>query len=373
MTGTDTENKWYIARDEKQYGPLTEAELRMLVAGGHLRPADLVWRPGFADWRPAGAVFSVGPAQALLPPPAATVDDAQDAAGRDGSFIEELAARLRDFERFRLPAIAAAVMVVALSGWFAIGKLRSGAAQTGAPIVTAALPSKAKAQPAPLAAQGSNPEAIDADFQRTMLWSVVKREFPDWYGERLKEAAKLSSANKPDDAIAKHLMDALVALRRKNADHALAASTPKLKAIASAFLENLKKLNAQSTSDCYTFISQGEAAPPVVEMMQQPELGSPFEAQVAAVFEAIADGRRSPTQHVAPKKTDYDALADQLTKLGWSQADLQLFADQRALARTSPERVCKMVQDWFSAHIAITDLDAQERLLVETLKPVVAG
>ena len=32
-----------------------------------------------------------------------------------------------------------------------------------------------------------------------------------------------------------------------------------------------------------------------------------------------------------------------------------------------------MVQDWFSAHIAITDLEAQERLLVETLVPVVAG
>ena len=213
----------------------------------------------------------------------------------------------------------------------------------------------------------SNPEAIDASFQRTMLWSVVKREFPDWYGERLKETAKLDrqqARGRDRQAPRRGARRA----RRKNADHhALAASTPKLKAIASAFLENLKKLNAQSTA-CYSFISQLEAAPAVIELLQQPELGSPFEAQVAAVFEAIADGRKSPTQHVAPKKTDYDALADQLTKLGWSQADLQLFADPRALARTSPERVCKMVQDWFSAHIAITDLEAQERLLVETLE-----
>ena len=213
----------------------------------------------------------------------------------------------------------------------------------------------------------SNPEAIDASFQRTMLWSVVKREFPDWYGERLKETAKLDRQQARGRDRQAPRRGARCA-RRKNADHALAASTPKLKAIASAFLENLKKLNAQSTTACYSFISQLEAAPAVIELLQQPELGSPFEAQVAAVFEAIADGRKSPTQHVAPKKTDYDALADQLTKLGWSQADLQLFADPRALARTSPERVCKMVQDWFSAHIAITDLEAQERLLVETLE-----
>ncbi len=62
-----------------------------------------------------------------------------------------------------------------------------------------------------------------------------------------------------------------------------------------------------------------------------------------------------------------------MTKLGWSQADLQLFADPRALARTSHDRVCKMVQDWFSAHIAVKDRSAQERLLIETLRPVVAG
>jgi uncharacterized protein DUF4339 len=397
MTGSETDIQWYIAREGKQHGPLNDAELRMFVAGGHLKPADLVWRPGFADWRQAGSVFSLKSPPAALPPPASAQDGVRassyggqassdpgagspyaDATGP--SFIEDLADRLRDFERLRIPAIAAAAAVVLVTGWVATAKLRTGPAAPTMPALTAnaapianAAPMKSKTPPAPLAPAASNPEAIDANLQRTMLWNVVKREFPDWYGERLRETAKLSTDNKPEDAIAKHLVEALVALRRKNADHALAASTPKLKAIASAFLENLKKLNAHSTSACYSFISQLEAAPTVVEMLQQPDVGSPFEAQVAAVFEAIADGRKAPTQHVAPKKTDYDALADQLTKLGWSQADLQLFADPRALARTSPERVCKMVQDWFSAHIAITDLEAQERLLVETLKPVVAG
>lgn len=56
-----------------------------------------------------------------------------------------------------------------------------------------------------------------------------------------------------------------------------------------------------------------------------------------------------------------------------SQADLQLFADPKSLARSPPERVCSMVQDWFAAHLAVKDAATQERLLVETLRPVVAG
>jgi hypothetical protein len=32
-----------------------------------------------------------------------------------------------------------------------------------------------------------------------------------------------------------------------------------------------------------------------------------------------------------------------------------------------------MVRDWFSAHLAVKDAGARERLLFETLRPVVAG
>jgi hypothetical protein len=32
-----------------------------------------------------------------------------------------------------------------------------------------------------------------------------------------------------------------------------------------------------------------------------------------------------------------------------------------------------MVQDWFTAHLAIQDPGTQERLLFETLRPVVSG
>jgi hypothetical protein len=35
--------------------------------------------------------------------------------------------------------------------------------------------------------------------------------------------------------------------------------------------------------------------------------------------------------------------------------------------------VCQLVHDWFAAQLAIKDPDMQLRLLVDSLKPVVAG
>ena len=62
--------------------------------------------------------------------------------------------------------------------------------------------------------------------------------------------------------------------------------------MASAFLDNLKSLSEPDVGACYGFISQGETSPVVLELMQSPEQGASVQAQVAAIFEAIADGRK---------------------------------------------------------------------------------
>ena len=214
---------------------------------------------------------------------------------------------------------------------------------------------------------------LDAQFQQIGLWNLVKREFPDWYGERLNEVAKLSVEKQPQDAITKHMAEAIVALRRKHADKALAASTEKLKKVATTFLANLKSLSAQSPRACYGFISKGETAPVVLEIWPSPEKGATVHAQAAAIFEAIAEGRKAPTTHEPAGKSDYEVLVKQLAKLGWKETDLQIFSDPKALANQPPRRVCQMVKDWFTAHLAVEDQPTQERLLVETLKPVISG
>jgi len=107
--------------------------------------------------------------------------------------------------------------------------------------------------------------------------------------------------------------------------------------------------------------------------MQNPAYTARLQAQITAVFEAIAEGRKTARAYPRPRSADYDVLMADLTKRGWSQADMQLFNDPRALANAGPERLCQMVSDWFAAQLAVEDPDMQLRLLVDALKPLVAG
>lgn len=252
------------------------------------------------------------------------------------------------------------------------------AMQAPAPIATATA-TPAAAVPAPSAPSAAPPAAtgalakIDAQYQKSRLWSFMKREYPEWYGQNVAQAARLIDAQKPDRDATRHMIEAMVALRRKNAELALKADTAKLKSIAAAFLENLQSLSEKGPDACYGFISQGEVSPAAIDLFHQPQSAPALEMQAMAIFEAIGAGQRTPTAHDRPKKEDYDVLAAQLGKLGWSQADLQMFADPKALSAAPPARVCQMVRDWFKAHVEITDGAVQERLLFETLRPVVAG
>jgi hypothetical protein len=395
MTGQQPDIQWYIARDGKQHGPLSDVEMRTFVSQGHLKATDLIWRPGFADWRPAPAVFSFQAPEPPAPAPRTGATRPTGPAVRPGSPASE-----RSFEPERIkvakgdraaqPSRAARfagigliVVLLAGGGWFFFSHR---GAPDNTPLETVEAPkseqpptaaTQAAAQPPALppvsqAEVEKGAQTLDAKFQTTPMWSVVKREFPDWYNEQLKEAATLEAQKQPLLTVNKHLAEALVSLRRQHAQEALSASTDKLKVVASAFLDNLKNLNKLGVGACYGFISQGETSPVVLQIMQSPD-GASVQAQVAAIFEAIADGRKTPTQHEKAGRPDYEVLVQELSKLGWKENDLKVFSNPQTLSREPPERVCQMVQDWFTAHLAVADKATQERLLVETLKPVVSG
>jgi hypothetical protein len=397
MTGQQPDIQWYIARDGKQHGPLSDVEMRTFVAQGHLKPTDLIWRAGFPDWRPAPTVFSFHPPETSSPPPRAPMArpgaapaPATSPAAVERSFEPSRIRVARDggsdapSRKGRVIGVGVLLALLAVGGGWYYWQKGSGDTATDSEIATIKAPppatqpaeaatDTAAAPPVSSAVVDEGAQELDAKFQKTPMWSVVKREFPDWYNERLREAAKLSAQNEPQITINKHLAEALVALRRKHANEALAASTDKLKGVANAFLANLKSLGERSVGACYGFISQGETAPVVLEIMQSPEQGASVQAQVAAIFEAIADGRKTPTSHERAAKEDYEVLVQQLTKLGWKENDLKVFSNPSALSREPPARVCQMVQDWFVAHLSVEDKATQERLLVETLKPVVSG
>src|SRR4029079_9646296 len=70
------------------------------------------------------------------------------------------------------------------------------------------------APPVSQAAVEAGAQELDTKFGKLAAWNVVKREFPDWYGEQLRQAAALTAQKQPETAVNKHLTEATVALRR---------------------------------------------------------------------------------------------------------------------------------------------------------------
>jgi len=467
MTGQVNEIQWYIARDGKQHGPLTDVELRTFVAHSYLRTSDLIWRPGMAEWQAAPVAFPdafQGTAQqpAQQPTRAAYAAQARTSAQQHKATPADRYAHGSDFEAADAPrparsrgkrlAFATVAITVIGGGALALATYRqplmdlvSGSpdattadgqqppvvsapeetkvsqpavapsdsppanaeaaatpatASTGASDAAPAAPPAADPQPTTtssvtsseavagketqVAAVEPQPSApppppsidgsvVDTRLQKVPVWALIKKEYPDWYGSQVSAANKLVADKKSDNDVAMLLAQGLVNLRRQNADKALAASSEKLQKVAVAFLDHLKALRAQSVSACFGFISKGETSPAVVQMMENPETATALNAQAGAIFDAISEGAKNPVKHDAAVKSDYDMLIKELAKLGWKEEDLQVFSNPKLLAKREPEQVCKMVQEWFVAHLAVPDKSVRDRLLFETLKPVVSG
>ena len=65
--------QWHYLQDGKQHGPITEADLKQLVAAGKVKPTDLVWKQGMPQWvavsSVAGMLPPTSPVAAVPPPP----------------------------------------------------------------------------------------------------------------------------------------------------------------------------------------------------------------------------------------------------------------------------------------------------------------
>lgn len=67
-------DQWYYSSGGQQLGPVDWDKLQGLATSGKLQRADMVWKDGMPDWKPAsgidGLTFAVGPAPAPAPGPA---------------------------------------------------------------------------------------------------------------------------------------------------------------------------------------------------------------------------------------------------------------------------------------------------------------
>jgi hypothetical protein len=48
--------QWYFSKGGTQMGPVSLDELRAKIASGEVTGADMVWREGFPDWKPASEI-----------------------------------------------------------------------------------------------------------------------------------------------------------------------------------------------------------------------------------------------------------------------------------------------------------------------------
>ncbi|MFM7084002.1 MAG: DUF4339 domain-containing protein [Hyphomicrobium sp.] len=443
--GANTENKiWYLARNGKRHGPLSDLEMSKLVEMGHLKDHDLVWRPGFQEWRRSSSVFlpTVATSKPSKPEEGSTAQrkkisnrehntsfkekkdlssSEQDPSpqakktpklpeetfqwdiyyeGEDGPEFQyfkdnedlrpEVSTKRNYRKVFKASAMIAFFGSIGTAGYYYYDQIL-----LMSDLVITQLTKKEEPftkyssrdpqlypQTSALGSSNTNIETKDLELQtntrdnalqKSPMWALLKKEFPDWYKLQLSDIEKMEAENRSEVEINKKLTESLVALRRLNAQKALAASPDQLQKIASSFILNLSSLEERSVEDCYGFISNGELAPYAMSMTLNPTEGAKLHAQTEAIFRAIVEGEKSPSSHEQPLKGDYDLLAKELSYIGWSEADIQLFANPQILSNSPPAKVCKMVREWFSAHLSIKDEKVRDRLLFETLRPLVAG
>jgi hypothetical protein len=320
---------------------------------------------------------------------AAVPGDAQLETTPQGSFtpsrhkdeeeqFEEPAPRSRRGWIGMATAAFAVLLIAGGLGWFAWQNrsLVSDASAIGNVLTTAVTGNQSAEyfRAAPYIATGESKAQIDASLQNIAVWRFLKREFGDWYQEIVAEVEKMRIQKQDERVITQYFVNVIVTLRRRNALAALQSSPEHLRGMATAFVTNLKQLGSRDGATCYAFITHGEASPFMIELSKTPAFAETLQKQMIAVFSGVVDARASRKIHANTRRPDYDALTEYLTKQkGWSQQDLATFSDPQKLSTTLPDKVCTLVQDWFSTQLSIKDTEQQSRLLAESLKPLVGG
>ncbi len=77
----------FIHRDGQQHGPYTVEDIKGHLASGSIKPEELGWHEGLADWKPVGTLIANSPAPAFptAPAPASAAPAAQDPKAEDES------------------------------------------------------------------------------------------------------------------------------------------------------------------------------------------------------------------------------------------------------------------------------------------------
>jgi hypothetical protein len=107
-------NQWYLSRNGQQHGPFSDADVANFARLGQLQVNDLIWREGFASWRPALTIFPE-PLPASAPYPTRRAAAAQVDVPRRQSI--DTSPRRGPTWRVVLIALATSAVIGAISGY----------------------------------------------------------------------------------------------------------------------------------------------------------------------------------------------------------------------------------------------------------------
>jgi uncharacterized RDD family membrane protein YckC len=80
-----SEMTWYYSQNSQQFGPISHADLLAQIQAGRIGISDLVWRPGMANWLPAGSLPELAAAFPAAGTPGFLLDPANPQAISTGT------------------------------------------------------------------------------------------------------------------------------------------------------------------------------------------------------------------------------------------------------------------------------------------------
>jgi hypothetical protein len=102
--------EWYYAEAGERKGPVSEDQLRQMVAEGRLKATDMIWKNGIPNWIPLDEVIFLAPSNPNSPPPIpATTKEG-------GAFMKFLLLQDRTVLAYRI-ALALAIVAGLLPWW----------------------------------------------------------------------------------------------------------------------------------------------------------------------------------------------------------------------------------------------------------------
>ena len=110
--------EWHYSKDDEKTGPVSSGDLRQLASDGTLLPDDMVWKEGWADWKPAKSIKGLFPQNAPPPPTPAKTRKAPDAIRAATQAADDVSKKLwfldLKFEQFATPRLIGFVFVASL-------------------------------------------------------------------------------------------------------------------------------------------------------------------------------------------------------------------------------------------------------------------